>query len=102
MERAAVGGRQGAQQRAQGGGPEGGGRFAAKHAALLAAAMLPGAEEAQDLIGLQLLAEAAGAADLVALTRAHFGVIFAHSWPLVAVGDGQVGSVLYCRALMAR
>ena len=78
------------EQSADGHGPAGDGIFAAKHAALLAAAMLPGAEKARDLSGLQRLAEAAGMADLVAFTRAHLGVIFAHSWPYVAVGDGQV------------
>ena len=92
-----VGGHRAAAQGVQ--GPTGGGSFAARHAALLAAAMLPGAEKAGDLSGLQWLAEAAGTADLVAFTRAHLGVIFAHSWPYVAVEDGQVCGGFHCFAI---
>ncbi|GAX72620.1 hypothetical protein CEUSTIGMA_g76.t1 [Chlamydomonas eustigma] len=70
--------------------------FASQYAAVLAAVMVPIAEEMKDLSGLQLLATLLDEADVKSLVKKHFDTIFAFSWPHVAVGDGK-GARVVCK-----
>ena len=64
--------------------------FAARHSALLTAALLPLAEKTQDDSTLALIAEAIGCSDTAALITSRFDTVFAFSWPYVTIGDQEV------------